>query len=355
MSDEVQKANQEAVDNYVKGDLPLGDLTDDQTIMAYEQAESKSKGTTEQEIPAQSVAQEEEKDPITPIALPAEANEKIKDALADANREKQLRLTAEGRIKRLKEDEDYRNQEFGIKTEHVPDPDVDRLDDKYLGPVDTTAQRLDRLEAKYKKQEDDAINTQAADAQTQENKDLFTEIGDLQDKFPALKTTDDFKEFDGKFITWRTKIGAENLDKYLSDEKYRGEMDALGYKPDFTLDDLSKGLKIYEGVFKFREEKKNNFATSFTRAFKGTNHFEELIRNKGNQHNVDNQAALDAKLGQIQGEATTLGNAPASFDQPAHDGLIAELTAIQNVKGELSPEQARRLDEIGALIRANQK
>ena len=357
---EVQKANEEAVRKYLDGDLTeeaLANLTEDQIALAVEMADNGSFDTIENEAPP--VEPTPPKDPEPPKIeeavdgsniIPIGENEKMRDALATANTEKQLRENRDKELQRLKDDPAYRNKYFGIEASNTIDPDKDYLADEHLRKIDSQGDEINELlQWKTDREAKDA----ATDAKTKtknEQLGLFGEIQQIQEDFPTLKTSESFQEIDTKFIKWQNKaMGAGvDTDKYLADEAYKTMVDGKGYKLDVSTKDMNVASKLYKINSQYIKEKKANYNTSFNTALKNSGMYEGLMEAKFGGHNLANDDAINKAIAENSQEPQIMNTGGAPTVTSDIEGIVQEMTML-STKTHLSPEDNKRLHELDKI------
>jgi hypothetical protein len=354
MSDEIQKVNEEAVQKYFAGDLTVEDLTEEQVDLAADKelASLESgedvgvKQPQEPEKIEETQAQPELVEPKEAVStieediVPFSQHEKLRDTLAQANREKQLRENAEREIARLKAE---------AEKSKVNNDDRDLLDDDYLRKID----KIDELEKKLLEREARDAEADEANRKTQEQLDLFGEIQKLQTDFPSLKTSENFQSIDSKFTAWQNlaKNGNVDVDKYLNDKAYRDVADSKGYKLDIAETDIPNMLTIYDTYSNYKTNKDAGYKTSLTREFKDSSTYEELMKAKYGSHQQADDDALAAKIKERSLEADIMapGSNASAPSVEAYEAAIMEMEAITRMT-VTTPAHEKRYAELEKMI-----
>ncbi len=351
MSVEIQKSNEEAVVKYEAGDLTIEDLTEEQIDLAADRELANLEGGVQKVTQSDVEEPEEVIEPIEPpkeavstieedAIIPLDHHQKLRDALAQANREKQLRENAQREIDRLKAE-----TEKGSTIDH----DRDLLADDHLRKID----KIDELERDLKEMKRKAREQEAETQTKNEQLGLFGEIQKLQSDFPILKTSESFQDIDSKFTTWQAnaKAGNVNVDKYLKDLTYRAQADKAGHKLNISEQDLNNALKIYDVYSKYKAAKDENYNTSLAREFKDTTTYEELMKAKYSSHQQADDDALAEKIRERSTEAQIMstGSNSAAPSIEAYESALMEMQIIAS-KTSTTAADEKRYAELEKMI-----
>lgn len=343
--------DEQVVAEYNAGTRELDSLTDEQMTLAYTQGTSEVQSETviEKQPDVIEAIETPKVDSISDEVAPKNVHEQIRDLQNALNTSNQKLDSRDKKLERLMSDETYRNQELGVTPDYTPSADTDLLADEYLQKIGRTEKKLEALEAKITAQDTELAHSKATRAHDTEMDQLFRDVDNLQNKFTSLKTKDNFRDFDTQYISLQGHIGAENITKYMTDATYKQQIDSQRGTPGLDAADMGKGLKIYEAVSKFREDKKLNVNTTFENTFRGTDHFEDAVKAKFNGHQVANDEALNNRINEINSEPQVLNTVSSGVGESDLNSLELELDALSKL-GSLNTEQNKRLQEIGSIL-----
>ncbi len=346
--------DEKVVAEYAAGTRELDSLTDTQINLAYTQGTSEVQSETVIEKQPDVIEPVEPVEPtkvegISDEVAPKNVHEQIRDLQNALNTSNQKLDSRDKKLERLMSDETYRNQELGVTPDYTPSADTDLLADEYLQKVAITENKLKALEARFDAQNEELEHSKATRAHDTEMDQLFRDVDNLQNKFTSLKTKDNFRDFDTQYISLQGHIGAENITKYMTDATYKQKIDSERGTPGLEVADMSKGLKIYEAVSKFREDKKLNVNTTFEHTFRGTKHFEDAVEAKFNGHQVANDEALNNRINEINSEPQVLNTVSSGVGESDINTLELELDALAKLES-LNTDQNKRLQEIGSIL-----
>ena len=343
----------EAVAEYLAGSRSDNDLSSKQMEMAIESYNNPQGEANTQEAPVENVDLPNSEDTPTPkeLDLPKDPNVIARDALAKANTEKQRAENLEKQIERLKNDREYRNEQLGI--ENPVDEYLDLLADENLGKIPVLERKLARMEAdaNARAERDKAFESKKAQDAATDN--VFSEIDRLGEKFPTLKTSMNFRELDTKYTSWRNAMGAERVEKYLSDPAYRVEVDKTNFNPGINFDDMGKAMKIFDAYDNYQQiasTLKEGYSPSFEDAFSKTAHYEDAIKNKFGGHFQANETALNQRVAEISAEARTINTTTASEVSNDVNSMMAELDVLSSLARPKSTEEVQRMNDIGLYL-----
>ena len=288
--------------------------------------------------------------PKEPAAQPKEdLGNKYKQKADEANHLQNVlknkeRAEAE-HLSRLKTDPIYRQkwmeQELGLSAatqqpSFKPSNPEEYLTDEHLGKVDLLRQEIEELKQR------EAVKAQADVAhfkRLQEEEKFSNEmrqIDALQAEIPHLKTVKPFRELNSEFIAWKQSLGADNVNKYLSDPAFKKQCDAQGYTAPADLDKVIKILTVHH---KYSSEG----YPSLRSAFRDSRYFDEM--NSSRHENTAAKQSADAvrkKLEQIQQEPTIM-NHMAAQDPMNQTGMgPGGMTEDQMYQFELSVKKQGR-------------
>lgn len=350
---EVQKAtDEEVVIDHLKNQRDTDSLTDSQLDLYLEMAPT-FEFDEEQPAPSEeqneTVEQEETDSVVNLDNIPEfDKHKEYQRVLAEKNKFEQIAKNEKDRFEKMKQDQEFAKKQLGLKTEIKVDPEKDYLDDQHQAKLEA---KIEQLQAKLDSMEEETKTTQANLKAKEETLGLFGEIERVQNGFKALKTSEPFQSINDKLLEWKKHIISAGLDedRYYSDKEYRKALDAKGYKLDVKEQDIPKMLKIYDIHSSYKKEKEQGYNTSFERAFRTSNVFEEVAKSQFGGHLQADDDALNAAIERRASEPQILNTGSAPAESAELGDLINEQTILVN-KTRLSPADERRLSEIEKAI-----
>ena len=348
MPNEIQESeDQKAVDQYLRQERSLDDLTLEQMEIAMQQQlnqDSKPPETAvEPEQVSQVQTQAEKAIDVDPM------HEKLREMQVQLNQAKQKERTASDRYNRMKTDEVYRNKELGVEKSYTYDKNQDMLDDEYLGQIEIQKQQIAELtrvnqeRAQRDLEEDNRVTANKA------NDALFNDINRMQEEYPSLKTSLPFREFNDKYNSWNNKMSqsGKDINKYMTDETYRNAVDSEGLAPDLQLNDINVGLDIFSGVHKMNEEIEAGYKSDFAHAFKETKAYKSAYDSRFRGPELANEQALNNRVNEINSQAQILRPNEGSVGADTQMSLLQELDSPNLTDA--------RFEEINQILLAQQK
>jgi hypothetical protein len=262
-------------------EIKLSDLTDSQQqkVLNGEISEAPVQATPPRDLERPKVEQRQEEvqkfDPNLAYKQKADELNHARQMLAKRDRE------ADEHNRRLKEDTSYRNrwlEENGLAPKIEVEDDFDDLDVFDEKVLRETIRNQKRIEAKQRELDEKYVyeeKLRKADAEVERSRanldKTFRSIEDLQNEFPELKTSKNFKELNSDYNSLTSKIGLDNVDRVMSDQNYRQSLINQGVDIPVDLDKIIKILQINETATK------NNYPT-LRSAFLDTNDFRTSLQ-----------------------------------------------------------------------------
>ena len=355
MSEVQSKTNEEVVKEFLAGQREADSLTEEQLDLAltgnYEFEETEE--TEEQlpvEEPSKEVEQPKEEEPL-PIEkdIPEfDKHKEYKEMLARANKYEQLYNDRENKLKKMKEDPEFAKKQLGLASEVKVDENFDYLDDKYLA---TLKHELDELK-KWKRNYEDELNKTRYETEKQKEQfNLFSEIQEIQDEFPLLKTSESFKSIDEKFVKWQSNVISAGLDpdKYLSDKEYKKQLDSKGYTLNVKDSDIPKVLDIYNVYSEYKKEKESGYSTSFKRALKVSEVYDKAIRHKYAGRQIADDDAINEAIERRSSEPVLLDSSNVQTGSMDFADVVNELEILSG-KTQKSPSDRKRIAELDRIM-----
>jgi hypothetical protein len=347
MSDKIQEENMKAVKEYFAEQRSIDDLTEEQIELACEEQE-RLQNEPEETPEKQEEEVEEGVEGVKVEEKTFDHHKKLADALAEANRYKQLNEDKERKLRDLKENEDFRNKYLGIETHPKVDRDRDYLDDEHQAKLEAKVEALEKREA----EREERARKKSEELEIKEKQlQLFSEISNLQSAYKQLQTSESFQSIDKKFVEWQDVAEQNGVDvnQYLSDADYRKKKDTEGFKLNVSEKDLNKTLEIYNIYEQYNSEVKAGYKSSMERVFEGSSTYKELMKKKLTSHRQADDDALDRLIEERSKEVSLLdtGGAPADADDLGT--LLDEQDALSR-KTNMTPADKKRFHELDKQI-----
>lgn len=346
MSEVQSKTDEEVVKEFLAGQRDAESLTEEQLDLAltgnYEFEEIEE---TEEQPPVEETSEEVE-EPKEEEPLPIEKDipefdkhKEYREVLARANRYEQLYKDREDKLKKL---------ESQTVKEVKVDENVDYLDDKYLA---TLRHELDELKEWKKNYEEELNKTRYETEKQKEQFNLFSEIQDIQNEFPILKTSESFKSIDEKFVKWQSDVISAGLDpdKYLDNKEYKKLLDSKGYTLNVKESDIPKVLDIYEVYSNYKKEKESGYSTSFQRALKTSNVYDKAIKHKYAGRQLADDDAINEAIERRSSEPVLLDSSNVQTGSMDLADVVNELEILSG-KTQKSPNDIKRIAELDRIM-----
>lgn len=338
--------NKEQAEKYLRGEIDADQLSEEQVELALELAENQEEPTeepsTEEPLP------EEPKDEYN--FEPLDENKKVKEALEELNKYKQLYEDREGKLKSLKDDPNYRSKFFGEEIKTEVNPEKDYWDESHLAKIDTIDERQRILEEKLAEFEKRKAELDALTEKKNEELTLFQEISKLQENFGSLKTSEGFQSIDNKVAEFEkvASLAGISTDKYLTDKAYREAAISKGYKLNIAESDMSVAQKIYDVYDAYKKEKDAGYKTSLSRVFKDSPDYENFVKSKFSG-DID-EDALNRRIIENSKEVKVMGKGSGGAVSDSDvERIIYEMRDI-SLKTNPSDKELKRYDDLEKML-----
>jgi len=142
---------------------------------------------------------------------------------------------------------------------------------------------------------------------------MYSDIRDLQDENPELKTKSSIKSLNSKYASFESKLGGrEKVDQYMKDENFRKEQEAKGISIPMDNDDWNKFSTILELNGMMRQEGVDNFDYAYYKWRKDRNI--DPVKTAALQASNATVEQLSKQSNQNLADATSNGQASACSD-----------------------------------------
>ncbi|MCP3681117.1 MAG: hypothetical protein GY861_00365 [bacterium] len=345
MSDKIQDEDRKAVEEHFAGQRSIDDLTEEQIELAVDMEQAQNNGEVQEAIEEPETKQE----PVDNVETKSlNHHQKLAEAMAEANRYKQLNEDKERKLNDLKENEEFRNKFLGIKTEVKVDNERDYLDDQHQATLEA---KINALEEREARREEEARTKADELSRKEQQLGIFGEISNLQDTHKILKTTESFQSIDKKFVDWQaiSKANGVDVDEYLANAEYKKQKDAEGFKLDVSQSDLNKAMKIYELHDQYNNEVNAGYKSSITRVFEGSSTYKEHVKNQYSSHRRADDDALNSLIEERSKEVSLLNTGGAPADAGDIGAMLDEQDRLSR-KTVMTPEDKKRFNELDVQI-----
>lgn len=221
-------------------------------------------------------------------------------------------------------------------------------DEDFLNPE--YQKKLNKVLVQYTKdRKSQAERSQAEMQQSLRQKEIdrtFSEISDLQEKYPALRTEKSFKELDTEFINFKKSLGSD-LQRFMEDSDFRTAKEKEGIVAPSELDTYLTLLNINSSKSKY---------PSLEAAYRDSSVFDEHLNSmKQPDKNPGKFEMLpNASTDQLKEEFGTMGNGQ-SGDSGLEGDDNADLAFLERWKGrehEMTDTDEKQYDAIMARMAA---
>jgi hypothetical protein len=221
-------------------------------------------------------------------------------------------------------------------------------DEDFLNPE--YQKKLNKVLVQYTKdRKSQAERSQAEMQQSLRQKEIdrtFSEISDLQEKYPALRTEKSFKELDTEFIGFKKSLGSD-LQRFMEDSDFRTAKEKEGIVAPSELDTYLTLLNINSSKSKY---------PSLEAAYRDSSVFDEHLNSM--KQPADNSGKFEmlpnASTDQLKEEFDTMGNGQ-SGDSGLEGDDNADLAFLERWKGrehEMTDTDEKQYDAIIARMAA---
>lgn len=345
-----EKTDEQVVQEFLaQGRDDLDSLSDSQLDLYLIKARDYNPEEQEQPKEEEPTPPEEPEIPEIDNAIPEfDKHKEYRDALAEANKYKQLYSDRESKLSKMKEDPEFAKKQLGFETEVKVDENKDYLDDKYLATLEAKVNELESWKTNY---EEETQKTRKELEAEKQQLQMFDEIQGLQGQYSGLKTSESFRKIDSKVTSWKNGLVSAGLDpnKYLADKEYKKALDAKGYKLDVKEVDIPKVMNVYKVYSNYLKEQEAGYNTSIERSFRTSEVFEEVLKNQYGSHHKADDDAINRAIEERANEPSILDTGSAPSSQESLMDLIEEQSELLNIT-QRSDAQNRRLNELDRLL-----